>query len=53
MEMTRCGVVLTTSFGEPSGTGVAAEVGALIGEATGCGLAWVGGEIGVGGLGTK
>ena len=52
--MTRCGVVLTTSLGEATGTGVTAAVGALIGETAGGGVAWVvGGETGVGGLGTK
>ena len=51
--MTRCGVVLTTSLGEPTGRGVAAAVGELIGEATACGVAWGGVGADAGGLGAK
>jgi hypothetical protein len=52
--MMRCGVVLTVPLGEPTGSGVAATVGALTGEAFCCGEASVEGvETGAGGLGTK
>jgi hypothetical protein len=51
MEMTRCGVVLTTSLGDPSASGVA--VGELMGEATDSGVTWgCVGEV-AGGLGAK